>query len=154
MKTTIFAAVSLLALIPVAIAQQHPTDHVMTTPADLKWADVGAMGGAKIAVLEGPLTEAVPFVIRLQFPAGTKVAPHYHSTIEHVTVLTGEIKMGAGDVLDPSKTKALEPGSISIMQPGMHHFVYADKDSIVQVHGVGPWTVTYVNPADDPRNKK
>src|SRR4051812_30290365 len=118
MKTTIFAAVSLLALIPVAIAQQHPTDHVMTTPADLKWADVGAMGGAKIAVLEAPLTEAVPFVIRLQFPAGTKVAPHYHSTIEHVTVLTGEIKMGAGDVLDPSKTKALEPGSISIMQPG------------------------------------
>ena len=99
----------------------------MTPPSDRKWADVGAIGGAKIAVLEGPLTEAVPFVIRLQFPAGTKVAPHYHSTIEHVTILTGEMKMGAGDEMDPEQDESFGTGRISIMQPGVHHFAYSDE---------------------------
>jgi hypothetical protein len=29
----------------------------------------------------------------------------------------------------------------------------AKKATVIQVHGLGPFTITYVNPADDPRNQ-
>jgi len=28
-----------------------------------------------------------------------------------------------------------------------------NEETILQVHGVGPWAINYVNPADDPRKK-
>ena len=61
--------------------------------------------------------------------------------------------MGAGDKLDASKTMPLSAGSFAIMQPKTHHFAWTKEETIVQVHGVGPWAITYVNPADDPRKK-
>jgi hypothetical protein len=36
----------------------------------------------------------------------------------------------------------------------MKHYVWVEKDTEVQFHGIGPWTINYVNPADDPRNQK
>jgi hypothetical protein len=62
--------------------------------------------------------------------------------------------MGTGDKLDMKKTTALTPGSISIMQAKTNHFVWTREEAVAQVHGVGPWVVNYVNPADDPRKKK
>ena len=128
--------------------------HVMVIPADLKWADVPSLPpGAKIAVIEGPLNEAVPFTFRLKFPADYKISAHWHPAIEHVTVISGTFHMGTGDQLDPSKTMPLSAGSVAIMQPKTNHFAWTKEETIVQVHGVGPWTVNYVNPADDPRKK-
>ena len=68
-------------------------------------------------------------------------------------VISGTLNMGAGDTIDPSKTKPLTAGSVSIMQPQTHHFAWTKVPTIVQVHGVGPWGITYVNPADDPAKK-
>ena len=34
----------------------------------------------------------------------------------------------------------------------MRHFAYTKDGATIQVHGNGPFTVSYVNPADDPRN--
>ena len=48
---------------------------------------------------------------------------------------------------------ALPAGSAAIMQPGTRHFALTHEEVVVQVHGVGPWGITYVNPADDPRKK-
>jgi quercetin dioxygenase-like cupin family protein len=128
--------------------------HVMVTPADLKWADVPSLPpGAKIAVIEGPLTEAVPFTIRLKLPANYKIPAHSHPAIEHVTVISGTFNLGTGDKLDEKKTKPLSAGSVAIMQPKTNHFGWTKAETIVQVHGIGPWAVTYVNPADDPRKK-
>ena len=42
---------------------------------------------------------------------------------------------------------------VSIMDPKTNHFAWTKEETIVQVHGVGPWGFTYVNPADDPRKK-
>jgi anti-sigma factor ChrR (cupin superfamily) len=56
--------------------------------------------GAKVAVIEGPLNEAVPFTMRIQLPANYKIAPHYHTAIEHVTVISGEFAMGMGGKFD------------------------------------------------------
>ena len=129
--------------------------HVMVTPADLKWADVPSLPpGAKIAVIEGPTTEAVPFTFRVKFPANYKFPAHWHPAIEHVTVISGTFNLGTGDKLDAAKTKPLAAGSVAIMQPKMNHFAWTKDETIVQVHGIGPWGITYVNPADDPRGQR
>jgi len=130
------------------------SDHLMATPDELKWTEVPSLPpGAKLAVIEGPLNQPGPVTFRLRFPANYQLPAHWHPAIEHVTVLSGTFHMGAGDKLDPSKTKALSAGSIAIMQPKTTHFALTKEETVVQVHGMGPWGVTYVNPADDPRKK-
>ena len=127
----------------------------MVTAADLKWVDVPSLPpGAKIAVIEGPLNEAVPSTFRLRFPADYKIPAHWHPAIEHVTVISGTINIGVGEKLDAAKTKPLPAGSVAIMQqPKTNHFLWTKEETIVQIHGVGPWVITYVTSADDPRKK-
>ncbi len=149
--STAFAFASLLA--PAAWAQS-PADHMMVVPKDLKWADHPALPpGAKIAVIQGPLNEAVPYTVRLKFPADYKIPAHWHPGIEHVTVISGTLNIGTGDKLDRSKTKPLSAGSFAFMQPKTNHFVWTKGETIIQSHGVGPSAINYVNPADDPRKK-
>ena len=84
----------------------------MVTASDLKWVDVPSLpSGAKLAVIEGPLNEAVPFTFRLRFPADYKIPAHWHPAIEHVTVISGTFNLGDGDKLDPAKTTPLSTGS-------------------------------------------
>ena len=151
--TTLSIAVAGACLV-VPASWAESAHHMMATPDELKWADVPSVpAGAKVAVIEGPLNEAGPITFRLKFPADYKLPAHWHPGIEHVTVISGTFHMGAGDKLDASKTKPLSAGSVAIMQPKTHHFAYTKEETIVQVHGVGPWAITYVNPADDPRKK-
>jgi hypothetical protein len=35
----------------------------------------------------------------------------------------------------------------------MNHYALAKSDATVQVHGMGPFALTYVNPADDPSKR-
>ena len=129
-------------------------DHQMVRPDDLKWADVPTLPpGAKVAVIEGPPSEAVPFMMRLRFPADYKIPAHWHPAIEHLTVLSGTFNMGIGDKLDTTKTTALPPGGVMIIQPKIPHFAWTKDEVMVQVHGVGPWGVTYVDPMEDPTKK-
>ena len=126
----------------------------MVLPTDLKWADAKSLPpGAKVAVIEGPLNEALPFTFRVNFPADYKLPAHWHPAIEHVTVLSGTYNFGTGDKFDKEKTKALPAGSTVINQPKTNHFVWTSEETVIQVHGVGPWDINYVNPADDPRKK-
>jgi anti-sigma factor ChrR (cupin superfamily) len=143
-----------LACLGAPAAWAQPGAHTMITPDQLKWADVPSLPpGAKVAVIEGPLNEAVPFTFRLKLPANYQIPAHWHPAIEHVTVISGTFNMGAGDKLDPSRTMALYTGSVAVMQPKTTHFAWTKEETVVQVHGVGPWAITYVNPADDPRKK-
>lgn len=132
---------------------QHAGGHMMAQPSQMTWNDLPALPGVKIAVIEGPLTAAVPIMFRLKFPPNYKVMPHRHPGIEHITVISGTLNMGMGDTFDASKTQALTPGSVAIMPPGTSHFVWTSEETIGQVHSIGPWSVTYVNPADDPTKK-
>ena len=153
-------AIATLASVALALGALVPTDasaqgtHVVVVPADVKWSDVPSLPpGAQIAVLEGPLSEAVPFTMRLKLPANYQIPAHFHGAIEHVTVISGTFNLGMGDKLDRAATRGLPAGSAAIMPVGMRHFAWTGEETVVQVHGVGPWTITYVNPADDPRKK-
>ena len=142
---------------PVALAQSGThmaSDHMMATPDELKWVDIPSLPpGAKLAVIEGPINQAGPVTFRLRLPANYQIPAHWHPAIEHVTVISGTFNMGTGDKLDQTKTRALTAGSVAIMQPKTNHFAWNKDETIVQVHGIGPWGVTYVNPADDPRKQ-
>jgi hypothetical protein len=143
-----------LGFLGAGIAGADPAAHVMVTPGDLKWAEVPSMPpGAMIAVIEGPMSEPVPFTVRLKIPANYKLPAHWHPAIEHVTVVSGTFNMGVGDKLDTSKSHTLPPGAVAVMQPKTRHFAWTKEETVIQLHGVGPWGITYVNPADDPRKK-
>jgi quercetin dioxygenase-like cupin family protein len=150
-------ALAFAAIAAGTVAAQSPQTghgHMMTSPDQLKWADAPSVGpGARIAVIEGPLNEPVPFTFRLKLPANMKVAPHVHPTFERVTVLSGTFHFAHGDTYDASKTTPLAPGSVAIMPPGAPMFGYTTDETVIQLHGTGPWGISYVNPADDPRKK-
>ena len=92
-------------------------------------------------------------MLRLKMPAGYKIAAHNHPTSEYVTVLSGNFHIGMGDKLDEAKGIELTAGGFGVAPARMNHFAWTTSDTIVQVHGEGPFALTYVNPADDPSKK-
>ncbi len=130
--------------------------HVVLNPADLKWGDAppGLPPGAKLAVLAGDPNKKGLFTVRLQTPAGYKVPPHTHPTSEHITVISGTFNIGTGDKFDEAAGKEMGAGGYMVMPPGMKHYALTPAEAIIQVQGMGPFVIKYVNPADDPRNAK
>jgi quercetin dioxygenase-like cupin family protein len=129
--------------------------HVMVGASTVTWgpAPASVPAGAQAAVLEGDPAKAGAFTVRLKMPDGYKIAPHYHPADEHVTVLQGTFVMGLGEKFDESAGRDLGVGSFAMMPAGTRHFAWTKGETIIQLHGVGPWGLTYVNPADDPRKK-
>jgi quercetin dioxygenase-like cupin family protein len=110
--------------------------------------------GAKVAILDGDPTKPGPFVMRARLPDGYKIPPHTHPQAERMTVLSGSLRLGMGDTFDPKHATELTPGTYAALPPGMKHFAWAEGETVIQVHGEGPWVIEYVNPADDPRKKR
>lgn len=150
-----FAVILLAVCLAAPLSWAQHAEHRMVKAADLKWADVPSLPkGAQATTIEGPMSEAVPFTVRIRFPANYRLPAHWHPAVERVTVLSGSFHMGVGDKFDEKKTSALNPGDMMIMQPKTPHFAMTKVETVVQLHGTGPWGVTYVNPDDDPRKKK
>jgi quercetin dioxygenase-like cupin family protein len=91
--------------------------------------------------------------MRLLFPDGYQIAPHYHPATEHVTVLRGTLMVGVGDKFDESQMRELPAGAFGLIPAGTRHYAKAKGETVIQLHGVGPWRLIYVNKADDPRKK-
>ena len=122
------------------------------TPDAVEWKPRSP--GLEIAVLSGdPAKEGVPFVIRLKLRDGLRVPPHWHPVDEHLTVMTGTLHVGMGEKFDRAAATALPAGSYSLMPKEMRHFVWAEGETVIQLHGVGPFKTIWVNPADDPDKK-
>ena len=140
-----------------ADAPTHPsTSHVMVTASGITWGEAppSLPPGSKMAVISGDPTKAEPFVIRAQLPAGYKVAPHWHPGAENVTVLSGIFSLGMGETFDQAALKDLTAGGYAALPAGMRHYAMAKTAATIQVHGMGPFVLNYVNPADDPSQKK
>jgi len=138
-------------------APPNPSSPMVVTPvAAIKWMDAPPFlpKGAKLAVLVGDPGQPAPFTIRLQLPDGYKIAPHTHPTDEHVTVISGTFRAAMGEKWDDKALGDFAAGSYANMAAGMAHYAAAKGATVVQVHGVGPFVVNYVNPADDPSKAK
>jgi quercetin dioxygenase-like cupin family protein len=131
-------------------------DHAVVSPDSLKWAAAPPAfpKGAQMAVLSGDPSKEGLYVFRLKLPAGFKVPAHTHPSDENVTVISGSFHIGMGGKLDETKGEAVKAGGFAHVPTGMQHYAWFTEDSVIQVHGMGPAGLTYVNPADDPRNSK
>jgi hypothetical protein len=169
MKLHRAVAVGLAGVIAFALAPGAPADdvgkdkgghddgHVIVKPASLKWGPAPAAlpSGAKVALLVGnPGKPGVAYAMRVKLPDGYQVPPHWHPVDENVTVIQGALLVGRGDTFDREKTTEMPAGSYMRMPKGMHHFAAAKGETILQVHGIGPFEIHYVNAADDPRKKE
>ncbi|MGC1562775.1 MAG: cupin domain-containing protein [Bradyrhizobium sp.] len=123
--------------------------------SQLEWAPAPNFvpEGAQIAVLSGDPSKDGLYVVRLKLPAGYKVPAHNHPTTEMVTVISGDFNLGMGDKLDEGKGMLLTAGGYAEAPAKMNHYAWTSSPTVVQIHGQGPFAITYVNPADDPRSK-
>jgi quercetin dioxygenase-like cupin family protein len=147
MRLTTSAAL-LLALSSTAAFAQAP----VTSRNDVKWGPAPAVfsPGAQMAVLQGDPSSNKLFTVRLRFPNNYRVMPHTHPTDEHVTVIAGTFVVGMGDKIDLKTALTLKGGGF-VTAPANHaHYGIARGETIVQVHAMGPFALTYVNPADNP----
>lgn len=135
------------------MVEHQQSDHIMVVPADLTWKDGPASlpKGAQFAVIEGDPSKDGPFTLRLKLPANYKVPPHWHPAIEHVTVMSGSFYMGLGEMSDESNATKMPVGGFAVMAIGTRHFAFTKEEATIQLHGIGPWAINYVNPKDDPR---
>jgi hypothetical protein len=106
--------------------------------------------GAQIAVLYGDPDKAEPFVFRLKFPAGY----HLHPNDYDLTVLSGTMYMGMGDKFDPARGEGLKTGGYLHLPKNTHHYEWNTEDTVIQLSGMGPVGMTYLNPADDPQKSQ
>jgi anti-sigma factor ChrR (cupin superfamily) len=122
---------------------------------DLKWGPAPSVlpKGAQIAVVSGDPFKDGAYVLRLKMPQGYQLPAHNHPTTEYVTVISGNFHIGMGDKLDMKKGIELKSGGFGEAPAKMNHFAWVGGPTVVQVHGQGPFAISYVNPADDPSKK-
>ena len=123
--------------------------HSVTAADDIQWKQLRP--GAEIAVVSGdPDKEGSPFVLRFRYRGKARIPPHWHPGDEHLTVLSGTFRLGMGEAGDESATTELRAGAYAFVAAKMAHYAWTDGDTTIQAHGVGPFVINYVNPADDP----
>lgn len=145
---------------PRAHREVPQAEHFTLLPQDIQWLDPPPPAaflpdGVKLAFIEGgPPTLPVPYTFRLKFPAGSRLMPHTHPSIEKLTVISGTLHQGVGEVFDQAASETVPAGGFSYRAPGIAHFVWFDEETVLQFSGNGPFGLEYVNPADDPRNQR
>ncbi len=136
--------------LPAVAADQH----AVFTPDTIKYEPAKPLpAGAMWSVLYGNPGEAGPFTVRVRFPAGYQVPAHWHSKDETVTVISGTFAIGTGDRVDRDKVQPLTTGGMAVLPANMPHYALIPQDAVVQINGVGPFDLNYVNPAEDPRKQ-
>ena len=154
MKSIRLTALLLSATVLPVCANAADDHHATVQPNALKWTAPAAYAkGAQLAVLKGDPTKEGMYVVRLKVPAGFRIAAHSHPNDENVTVLSGTFNIGAGDKLDEKAGETVRAGGYSYVAKGMTHYAWFPEDTEIQLHGMGPQGITYVNVADDPRKQ-
>jgi hypothetical protein len=130
------------------------SESVFVNNNDLKWgpAPPSLPKGAKAAVLYGDPGKPGPFVVRLMAPPNYKIAPHWHSQTENLTIISGTLYLGDGDKVDPAHAHALKSGGYHYLPAKAHHYAFTKTPTVIQINGDGPFDITYINAADDPQN--
>ena len=145
-----------LPLYMLLIAAPVLSSQSVLNEASLPWGPAPAVfpWGARMAVVSGDPAKAAPFTVILTFPDGYQIPPHFHPTDENVTVKEGMLLVGMGDTLDVRKASPMARGATGTVPAQAHHFAIASGNTKITVSAMGPFAMTYVNPADDPQNQK
>ena len=140
------------ALPSTVMAAEAMGDMTFTNQGDIKWGDAPPVlpKGAKIAVLYGDPFKPGAYVVRLKMPAGYKIAPHWHSQAENLTVISGAFNIGSGDTMDKAQAHRMNVGGFHHLPATAHHYAYTSTATVLQIHGEEPFDITYINPDDNP----
>src|SRR5262245_10199222 len=151
-KTAYLVVLSLAGLplagpTPLSAGEPH---HTVVAGDGINWPLLPR--GAQAAILFGNPGQVGPCVLQLKSPDGFTVPPHRHSKDEFVTVIAGKFAVGTGEKLDRS-VKPLPAASFVQLPAGMAHYAWADGETVVQINGIGPFDIGYVDAKDDPRTQ-
>ncbi len=146
----------MFSLAPVIHAQVAPAAPAAPAAGrgGLQWGPAPAVfpKGARMAVVSGDPGKAAPFTVELAMPSGYKIPPHFHPTDETVEVKKGTLLVGMGDTFDASQAKPMNAGDKGSVPANAHHFAAVKGATVITVTAMGPFAMTYVNPADDPQH--
>jgi quercetin dioxygenase-like cupin family protein len=147
----VFAGVFGLAALATGVYSQEKKEvgdaHKIVHYGDLKWTPI--MKGCDLAGVSGdPNAESAPFVLRIRCADGVKIPAHWHPADENLTVLKGTFLVGMGEAFDESKLQTMNVGNFIQMPKEMRHFALCKGETIVQIHGAGPFKVNWVNLAE------
>jgi quercetin dioxygenase-like cupin family protein len=136
----------------IAFAADMAMSSSYTSAKDVKWGDAPPTlpKGAKMAVLMGDPGKSGPFVARLQVPASYKIPPHWHSTDEDLTVISGTFYFAEGEKMDTKGGHAMKAGSFHHLPAKTKHYAWSKGPAVVQINATGPFDIVYVNDKDDP----
>ena len=147
MRKILFAAAAAMLVASPALAKGHMAKWMAGPP--------GLPAGSTFMVVKGDPGKAGMFTIRAKLPANYTVPPHFHATDEKVSVKAGgPLTYGMGDKIDTSSSASAEKGYHVTMAANMHHWASTTAPTTIEVSAMGPFSITYVNPKDDPRNAK
>jgi quercetin dioxygenase-like cupin family protein len=111
-----------------------------------RFVPLPATMSADVELLSGhPDSAGRPFAMRIHELAGTVVPAHRHPVDEHLTVLRGTIRFGTGERFDSTALRTLAPGSYAFLPAGTTMFAIMDEESVVQVHGIGPFHIHWLD---------
>ncbi len=149
-------ALAALGTAPVLAQTPETTPAQPAVPAaadQLQWgkAPPGLPEGAEIAVLKGDPTKPGPYTVRVRMPDGYRVPPHSHPTDERMVVLSGVLLVAHGPNMRTSGPATLEAGARLELAAGTPHSITARGVTIMEIESTGPFEITYLNQADDPR---
>lgn len=152
----ILFAVAAPALAADAPAAKKPgkADAFTVNASDIKWdaAPPDLPKGAEMTVLHGDPTKKGVFTARLKMPSGYKIPPHWHSRDEQLTIVAGNLVLHMGDTMEAPAT-TLAAGGFHFLPAKSHHAAETTEETIVQIDGMGPFDIHYLNPADNPNPK-
>ena len=122
---------------------------------NIKWLPFAAFPPqARLAVLVGNPKLPGVYLTRVKVPAGVVLMPHIHPEDRIYTVISGVFYIGLGTRFDASKLKAYAPGSVIVLPGNTPHFHWARSgEYVTQISAYGPLGISYIDPANDPRNK-
>lgn len=126
--------------------------HQFVVADGLTWGDFAPPGfpsGAKIAVIHGDPASDGPYTVRISLPGGYVIPAHYHGGDETLTVLSGTFRLAMGDTRDEARLRSFRAGDVLFLPAGHTHFGGAKGPTLVQLHGIGPFTTTVVEPVDE-----
>jgi hypothetical protein len=102
--------------------------------------------GRFMQVLYGdPDREGGHYVIRIGNDDGQIVFPHRHPEDEHIVVIQGTWFLGHGEAFNRAALEEMPVGTYGMVPKTMAHFAWSRGETIIQVHGIGPFKQNFVD---------
>ncbi|MGA7837844.1 MAG: cupin domain-containing protein [Ignavibacteriaceae bacterium] len=142
MKKLFLILIAVLFSLNISAQTKTENGQIQLNEKDLVWRS--GMPGTLISILEGDPKSDSLYTLRLKIPANYIVKPHSHTSNERVTILSGSVYVGLGDKIDKNNSVKFIAGGYYVNPPDLHHYVWTDEPAEIQITGIGPWVVNYV----------